>query len=280
VRPKSNHLGPAREDLGVGERLYEWIIRTAIGLFRLLDFQFTIEGTENLPDDGGAVLASNHVSYFDFMFVGFAARDKRRLVRFMAKKSTFDNPISGPLMRGMHHIPVDRGAGASSYAAAVTALRAGELVGVFPESTISRAFVPRTFKSGAARMALEAEVPLLPVVVWGGQRVWTTGRRPVRRRHTPVTIAIGPAIEVTGTENAVQLTAVLHERLTKMVEEVQRDYPAPVAGEDSWWQPAYLGGTAPTLEEAGPIEAAAYEARRLKRANKRGRFKRVLKAKR
>jgi 1-acyl-sn-glycerol-3-phosphate acyltransferase len=280
MRPKSNQLASAREDLGVGERLYEWVIRTAIAVFRLLDFQFTIVGTENLPDQGGAVLASNHVSYFDFMFVGFAARDKRRLVRFMAKKSTFDNPVSGPLMRGMHHIPVDRTAGASSYAAAVTALRSGELVGVFPESTISRAFVPRTFKSGAARMALEAEVPLLPVVVWGGQRVWTTGRRPVRRRHTPVTIQVGPAIEVSGNENAVELTEVLHEHLTKMVEAVQRDYPAPAVGEDSWWQPAYLGGTAPTLEEARPIEAAAYEARRLKRANKRGRIKRALKLKR
>jgi 1-acyl-sn-glycerol-3-phosphate acyltransferase len=237
-------------------------------VFRVLDFQFTVEGVENLPDTGGAVLASNHVSYFDFMFVGFAARDKRRLVRFMAKKSTFDNPVSGPLMRGMHHIPVDRGAGASSYAAAVTALRDGELVGVFPESTISRAFVPRTFKSGAARMALEAGVPLIPVVVWGGQRVWTTGRRPVRRRHTPVTIRLGPAIDLTGSENAVELTALLHEQMTKLVEEVQRAYPSPAAGEESWWQPAYLGGTAPTLEEAGPIEAAAVEARRLKKAKK------------
>ena len=82
------------------------------------------------------------------MFVGLAARDKHRLVRFMAKKSVFDNPVSGPLMRAMHHIPVDRSAGASAYGVAVTALRDGELVGVFPESTISRAFVPRKLKSG------------------------------------------------------------------------------------------------------------------------------------
>jgi 1-acyl-sn-glycerol-3-phosphate acyltransferase len=189
----------------------------------------------------------------------------------MAKKATFDNPVSGPLMRGMHHIPVDRAAGAGSYVAALKALRDGEIVGVFPESTISRAFVPRTFKSGAARMALEAGVPLVPMVVWGGQRVWTTGRKPILRRHTPVTIRLGPAIEVTGTPTAVELTEVLRERITAMAEEVQRAYPAPPPDDDLFWQPAYLGGTAPTLEEAGPIEAAALRARLAKRAKKRGR---------
>jgi 1-acyl-sn-glycerol-3-phosphate acyltransferase len=241
------------------------VIRTALGLFRVLDFRFEIDGVEHLPDVGGAVLASNHVSYFDFMFVGLAARDKRRLVRFMAKKSVFDSRISGPLMRAMHHIPVDRTAGASAYGTAVTALRDGELVGVFPESTISRAFVPRKLKSGAARMALEADVPLLPVVVWGGQRVWTTGRKPKLTRHVPIIVSIGGPIEVAGTETAMELTGVLHERLTKLAEEVQRAYPPPKPGEDSWWQPAFLGGQAPTLEAAAPIERAAMVRRRAKR---------------
>jgi 1-acyl-sn-glycerol-3-phosphate acyltransferase len=254
----------------VAERLYGSVIRTAVGLFRLLDFQFTVSGVEHLPDTGGAVLASNHVSYFDFMFVGFAARDKRRLVRFMAKKAVFDNKVSGPLMRGMHHIPVDRGAGMAAYGAAVDALRGGELVGVFPESTISRAFVPRMFKTGAARMALEADVPLLPVVVWGGQRVWTTGRRPKLTRHVPVIITIGSPIELTGSESPVEVTSLLHERITKMVEECQRAYPPPASIEDSWWQPSYLGGSAPTLDEARPIEKAALQARLDKHNKRRG----------
>jgi 1-acyl-sn-glycerol-3-phosphate acyltransferase len=240
-------------------------------LFRVLDFHFTVEGEENIPQDGGAVLASNHVSYLDFMFVGLAAYPKRRFVRFMAKKSVFDNPVSGPLMRGMHHIPVDRAAGASAYGAAVTALQDGELVGVFPESTISRAFVPRTMKSGAARMALDSGAPLLPVVVWGGQRVWTTGRRPVWKRHVPIVVKVGPAIEVTGAESAVALTAVLHERLTKLSAEVQAAYPAPASAEESWWQPAALGGTAPTLEAATTIEAAALKARHERKRRRRSR---------
>jgi 1-acyl-sn-glycerol-3-phosphate acyltransferase len=257
----------------VAERVYRPVIRVALGFFRVLDFRFTIEGVEHIPQVGGAVLASNHVSYFDFMFVGLAAHPKRRFVRFMAKKSVFDNPISGPLMRGMHHIPVDRTAGAAAYGAAVTALQDGELVGVFPESTISRAFVPRTFKTGAARMAIEAGAPLLPVVVWGGHRVWTTGRRPVWKRHVPIIVSIGAPIEVTGAESAAALTAVLHERITKLAEQVQGAYPAPTSVEDSWWQPAFLGGSAPTLEQAGPIEAAAVEARknRKRRRGKRDR---------
>jgi 1-acyl-sn-glycerol-3-phosphate acyltransferase len=263
--PESNQAGLTREDLDVTERVYEAVIRTALGLFRVLDFQFDISGVDQLPDVGGAVLASNHVSYFDFMFVGLAARDRRRLVRFMAKKEVFDNKVSGPLMRAMHHIPVDRTAGASAYDVAVQALRDGELVGVFPESTISRAFVPRKIKSGAARMALEAEVPLLPVVVWGGQRVWTTGRKPKFRRHVPVVVKIGAPIELSGSETALELTSVLHERMTKLAEEVQRAYPPPQSVEDSWWQPAYLGGQAPTLEEAGPIEREAMMRRRAKR---------------
>jgi 1-acyl-sn-glycerol-3-phosphate acyltransferase len=202
-----------------------------------------------------------------------AAHPKRRFVRFMAKKSVFDNKISGPLMRGMHHIPVDRSAGASAYRAAVAALQSGELVGVFPESTISRAFVPRDIKTGAARMALESGQPLLPVIVWGGHRVWTSGRKPKWRRHVPVVIRIGAPVEVTGSEDAAALTAILHERMTKLAEQVQTDYPAPTAAEETWWQPAYLGGTAPTLEEAGPIEQAAIRARQLRKAKRRGKKK-------
>lgn len=255
----------------MAERVYPPVIRAALGLFRLLDFQFTIEGEEHIPQVGGAVFASNHVSYLDFMFVGLAAYPKRRFVRFMAKQSVFDNPVSGPLMRGMHHIPVDRSAGAAAYGAAVTALSAGELVGVFPESTISRAFMPRTLKSGAARMALDSGAPLLPVVVWGGQRVWTTGRRPRLRRHVPVVIKVGAPIEVTGSESAIALTAVLHERLTKLAGEVQAAYPAPTSADESWWQPAHLGGSAPTLEAAAPIEAAAAAARLDRKRRKRRR---------
>jgi 1-acyl-sn-glycerol-3-phosphate acyltransferase len=241
--------------------LYRAVVRTALGLFRVLDFRFDVQGEEHVPDTGGAVLASNHVSYFDFMYVGLAAHPKRRLVRFLAKRSVFDNPVAGPLMRGMHHIPVDRSAGASAYAAAVSALRAGVLVGVFPESTISRSFVPRECKAGAARMALAAGVPLLPVITWGGQQVWTAGRRPRWKRHVPVTLRVGPPLPVTDRTTAAELTVALHHALTTMAEQVQRDYPVVPTHGDDWWQPAYLGGSAPTPQQAAEIELAAIAGR-------------------
>ncbi|MDT5036363.1 MAG: hypothetical protein QOE03_1548, partial [Micromonosporaceae bacterium] len=174
------------------EIVYPPVIGVAKTAFRLLDLRISIEGAEHIPRTGGAVLASNHVSYLDFIFCGFGAQPAGRLVRFMAKKSVFTNRISGPLMRGMRHIPVDRDAGLASYKQALAALRAGEIVGVFPEATISRSFTIKELKSGAGRMAAASKVPLIPMAVWGTQRLWTKGRpRTLTRRHTPISILIG-----------------------------------------------------------------------------------------
>jgi len=243
--------------------VYPPVIRTALTLFRVLGFRFDIRGVDNIPASGGAVLASNHVSYFDFMFVGLPAhRRGRRLVRFMAKQAVFDHRISGPLMRGMHHIPVDRSAGAAAYRHAVSALRGGELVGVFPESTISRSYVPRPLKSGAARMALEAGVPLIPVVVWGGHRVWTVGRRPVWRRKVAVTIWVDEPMPLRPDDDAAAVTDRLAERLRQLVDKALAEYPdRPREHEDSWWLPAHVGGSAPTPEAAAVAEREAIAGR-------------------
>jgi 1-acyl-sn-glycerol-3-phosphate acyltransferase len=230
------------------DRPYRAVIRTALSLFRALDFRISLEGAEHIPSSGGAVIAANHVSYFDFMLVGYAALP-HRLVRFMAKKSVFDNKVTGPLMRSMHHIPVDRRAGASAYAAAVRSLRNGELVGVFPEATISQAFTPIPMKSGAARMAIDAGAPIVPVVTWGAHRLWTKGRKPRLQRHVPVTIRVGEALLPAANEDAPALTARLAETLTRMIDEVQRAYPEQPTPGQEWWLPAHLGGTAPTLSD-------------------------------
>ena len=177
----------------------------------------------------------------------------------MAKKSVFTHKISGPLMRGMRHIPVDRQAGAASFAAAVSALKRGEVVGVFPEATISRSFTVKELKSGTVRMARSAKVPVLPVAVWGTQRLWTKGRpRTLTRRHTPITILIGEPINPADFPDPNVLTAELTTRLSALVDRAQRDYPdAPAGPDDTWWLPAHLGGSAPTPEEAAALDAAA-----------------------
>src|SRR4029450_250445 len=116
--------------------------------------------------------------YLDFTFVGLAAQPSDRLVRVMAKEAVFRHKGAGALMRGMHHIHVDRAAGAAAFDAALNALKAGEIVGVFPEATISRSFLVKDLKSGAARMAQAADVPIVPMALWGAQRVYTECRRP------------------------------------------------------------------------------------------------------
>ena len=246
----------------VKDYVYPPVIRTALTLFKVFGFRFDLRGLDNIPASGGAVLASNHVSYFDFMFVGLTGwRRGKRLVRFMAKEAVFRHRVSGPLMRGMHHIPVDRSAGAAAYRHALAALHDGEIIGVFPESTISRSFVPRPLKSGAARLALEAGVPLIPVVVWGGQRVWTVGRKPTLQRRVPVSIWVDAPLPTVDGESAAELTARLAVRLREFVDEVLATYPVPDA-EGLWWLPHHLGGGAPTPEEAAAAERAAIAARR------------------
>ncbi|MDM4720441.1 lysophospholipid acyltransferase family protein [Micromonospora sp. WMMA1363] len=240
------------------ELVYPPVIAAARTMFRVLDLKITIEGAHHVPRTGGAVLASNHVSYLDFIFCGLGARGSKRLVRFMAKKSVFTHKISGPLMRGMRHIPVDRRAGAGSYAAAVRALKRGEVVGVFPEATISRSFTIKEFKSGATRMACAAGVPVLPVAVWGTQRLWTKGRpRTLTRRHTPITILVGEPMDPAAYPDANAMAADLRVRLNALVERAQREYPERPAGpDDAWWLPAHLGGTAPTPTEAAALDRA------------------------
>jgi 1-acyl-sn-glycerol-3-phosphate acyltransferase len=197
------------------------------------------------------VLASNHVSYLDFIFAGLGAHPSGRYVRFMAKDSIWRNPVAGPLMRGMKHIPVDRTAGAESFRVALDALRAGEVVGIFPEATISRSFELKEFKSGAPRLAQDAGVPLIPTIVWGTQRMMTKGRPRDFSRGTAVTVAVGAPIDVPTDADLDAVGRDLHNAMSRLLDTVITAYPqAPSGPDDTWWMPARLGGSAPTLAEA------------------------------
>jgi 1-acyl-sn-glycerol-3-phosphate acyltransferase len=231
----------------MAELVYPPVVAAAKLAFRLLDLRITVAGGHHVPTTGGAVLASNHVSYLDFILAGHGAQPSRRLVRFMAKHEVFQHRISGPLMRGMHHIPVDRSAGQESYQQALGALRSGEVVGIFPEATISRSFTVKDIKSGATRLAAEAGVPLLPVAVWGTQRLWTKGKpKDLTQRHVPITVLVGEPLEP-GSD------AELRTAMQALLDQAQRDYPDDGTGQ--WWQPSHLGGTAPTPEEAAALDA-------------------------
>ncbi|GIH23880.1 1-acyl-sn-glycerol-3-phosphate acyltransferase [Acrocarpospora phusangensis] len=248
----------------MAEIVYPPVIGALKTMFRVLDMKIDIVGAENVPTTGGAVLVSNHISYLDFIFAGLAARPSRRLVRFMAKKEVFDNKISGPLMRGMHHIPVDRAEGAGAYIAALRALKAGEVVGVFAEATISRSFTVKEIKNGAVRMAAATNTPMIPMALWGTQRLWTKGRkRALGQRHIPITILVGEPMHPKRGEDMDAHTAELRRRIAELVDKAQRGYAEIPEG--VWWQPAHLGGSAPTPEEAEALDAAEREAREARR---------------
>ena len=226
----------------MADLVYPPVLLVGYGAFAALGLKVRVHGGEHLPRTGGAVLASNHVSYLDFIFAGYAARPANRLVRFMAKDSVFRHRVGGPIMRSMHHIPVDREAGSASYAHAVEALGAGEVVGVFPEATMSRSFEPKAFKSGAVRMADEAGVPLVPMALWGTQRLWCYDRRSSMKQYgVPVEIHVGEPVDASG--DPEEATARLRESIIDLVGRAQADYPHD--GTDQWWQPVRLGGTAP-----------------------------------
>ena len=241
----------------MSELVYPPVIAVAKLMFRVLDLRITVEGAERIPRTGGAVIACNHISYLDFILSGYAARPSGRLVRFMAKKSVFEHRVSGPLMRGMHHIPVDRDAGLASYKQALQALKDGEVVGVFPEATISRSFTIKEIKSGAVRMAASAGVPLIPMALWGTQRLWTKGRpKRLGQRHVPVIVAVGEPMHPGKRDNGDAVALELRERMQALLDQVQHEYPDRPAGDDDrWWLPAHLGGTAPTPDEAAEMDA-------------------------
>ncbi len=243
--------------------VYPPVIVVARGLFGALGLRFSIEGSQNVPRIGGAVIASNHVSYLDFALLGYGARPADRYIRFMAKESVFRHRVSGPLMRGMHHIPVDRAAGSGAFKHALGALKGGELVGVFPEATISRSFLLKDFKPGAVRLAQAAGVPLVPSVVWGGQRIFTKGHpKDFRGRGKAITVAFGEPLSARRGASTAALTEELIERMSTLLDSVQRSYPdSPSGPDDTWWLPAGMGGSAPTPEEAAALDARDRESR-------------------
>lgn len=238
------------------DKPYRFVDRVVMALFTAFGFRFDVRGAEHVPVSGGAIISSNHVSFFDFMFLGLGALPRHRLVRFMAKASVFQHWFAGPFMRAMQHIPVDRKAGAAAFESAVRALKDGEVVGVFPEATISTSFTVKELKAGAARMAVDAGVPIIPAAVWGGQRIATKGHKVQWRRGVPVTVILGEPLVPGPGERPQALLRRTKAAMEALLDEAQRSYPERPAGpDDRWWQPAHLDGTAPTPEAAAASDA-------------------------
>ncbi|MGB3910862.1 MAG: lysophospholipid acyltransferase family protein [Pseudolysinimonas sp.] len=232
------------------EPIYTGAIGIGRLLFGTLRVKLRVAGRENLPVDGGAVIAVTHFGYLEFAIVEWVTwLANRRRIRFMAKKGAFKGWPLGALMRNMKHIPVDRSAGSHAYDAAVTALRDGELVGVFPEGTVSRSFEVQRLKAGAVRLAQAAGVPLIPVAVWGAHRILANGAKSKARDRVgvPVYVKIGSPVDVAADADIHDASDALRATLQQLTDELQDIYPVDGAGK--WWQPVRRGGTAPSVAE-------------------------------
>ncbi|MEO5709765.1 MAG: lysophospholipid acyltransferase family protein [Nocardioidaceae bacterium] len=238
------------------ERVYPVVIGAARVVFRALGLRLTVEGDEFVPSTGPVVLVSNHVSFLDFLLVGLAARESRRDVRFLARHDVWTNPVARPLMTAMRHVPVDREAPAAAYLRARTLLREGEAVGIFPEAGVSTSYTVRALMPGAVALARETGAPLVPMAIWGPQRILTAKQPVDLHRGRPVSLLVGPPSYVGPGDDVRDGTARLGARLQGLLDDLQaRPLHGARPGDHPAWLPAHLGGSAPTPEVARVLES-------------------------
>lgn len=218
-----------------------------------------ITGRENLPAEGAFVLAPNHYSEFDPLIVAVAVWRLGRAPRFMTKDSLFRVPVFGWLLHRTGMIPVARASSAS--AAKLTMKQSKELVEhgrgviVYPEGTLTRdpELWPMRGKSGAVRLALSGDIPLIPMAQWGTQKIMGRYQKglsvwPLRK---PVQVIIGDPVDLSDLKGRAGEQAVLNEATTRLMNaitallEEARDAKAPAER----WNPATHG-----QKETGRLE--------------------------
>jgi putative phosphoserine phosphatase/1-acylglycerol-3-phosphate O-acyltransferase len=202
--------------------------------------RFDIAGVDHIPADGPAIVVGNHRSYFDPMAMALTLAKRGRPVRFLGKKEVFDAPVVGQLARAMGGIRVERGTGSDEpLAAAALALEAGELVAMMPQGTIPRgpAFFDPVLKGrwGAARLAAMTGAPVIPVGLWGTEKVWPRSERLpnlLALRNPPrVRIRVGPPVEGILGRSADADTKRIMKAITKLLPDKARKKRTPTPEE-------------------------------------------------
>ena len=219
----------------------------------------TVEGTEHIPATGPAILCANHRSYFDVAALGYAIAKRGRPVRFLGKKEVFDAPLVGDLARAMGGIRVERGSGSDEpLKEALAALEAGELVAIMPQGTIprGRAFFDPVLKArwGAARLAAASGAPVIPIGLWGTEKVWP------RRAKLPnlwnvtdppdVSVRVGPPVPLGRHDPAVDSDHLMASIVDLLPPEARR-----------WHEPT-AEELAASMPSNAPPEAAVPQAER------------------
>jgi 1-acyl-sn-glycerol-3-phosphate acyltransferase len=200
-------------------------------------FTFRITGLEHVPEAGPVVLAANHISLFDPLAVAHIGDLRGRRVRFLAMAELFRKPIPRWFFSTLGHIPVERGTGTArtSLTAAQSKLRSGECIGIFPEGGLSRDLEPRAGQTGTARLAQATGALVVPVGIWGTQRVMAPDHKSSYRPRLPVHLAIGPPLRVAEDEDVHEATDRIMTAICAEVASARTGYPRPRRGEDGWW---------------------------------------------
>jgi 1-acyl-sn-glycerol-3-phosphate acyltransferase len=185
------------------------------------------KGGENIPETGGCVLAVNHISHLDPLTCAHFVYAWGRIERFLAKAEVFEVPVVGRIVKDAQQIPVYRMTtdASSSFRAAVDAVKRGECVIVYPEGTITRQpdLWPMSGKTGAARIALSADVPVIPVAQWGAHYIlWPYTKVPHLFPRKTVSMTAGEPVELDDLRGQNLTPELLREATNRIMDDITR----------------------------------------------------------
>jgi 1-acyl-sn-glycerol-3-phosphate acyltransferase len=171
-----------------------WVVKAVLTPILRFLFKVRVEGAEHVPPDGAAILASNHVSFCDSIFLPMVLR---RRITFVAKAEYFEDPKTAWFFRAVGQIPIQRSGGSASERALASArevLNGGNLFGIYPEGTRSPDGKLYRGKTGLARLALQTNTPILPVAMIGTREAQPIGQvKP--NFFMPITVRIGKPMD-------------------------------------------------------------------------------------
>jgi 1-acyl-sn-glycerol-3-phosphate acyltransferase len=228
---KISYAPPSGKPLGVTSwfRFGAILIRPLLNLIAKRDWR----GVENLPKSGAAIAVCNHISYVDPLLFTHFLYDSGRAPRYLGKASLFKLPIIGRVLLGAGQIPVERETSVASDALqhAIAFLKAGHLLGVYPEGTLTRDvnYWPMKAKTGIARLAILTQVPVIPCAQWGAQKILPAySKKPKLFPRTKVIVKAGTPLDFSKwygkAEDPVaveEATAYVMSAITNLLEEIR-----------------------------------------------------------
>ena len=211
----------ARRRLGFWRRFVVMLIVPVMTVWT----RWTWSAQDKLPRTGGVIIAANHISHFDPLVLAHYVYKAGRWPRFLGKASLWQVPVIGHLLRKVQQIPVERGSveAVRSLDALVDALRQDGAVIIYPEGTTTREpnLWPMRGKTGVARLALLTGAPVIPVAMWGPERVFDPRtQKLVLRPRTPVSVTAGDPVDLSRWRDAAPTKAVLDEMTDAVLTEI------------------------------------------------------------